>query len=97
MVQAYRADPEGFAQATTWDLMMAIILLLVTALLFGIADRLVGLASGGLALIAMGVLPLLLALAALDEVRWRRALVARHGEVPPPAMLFSRAKPSKEA
>jgi hypothetical protein len=104
LLERYRSDPRGFARSIGQNLLVVLALLALGAILFYIALKVVGLTGGGLALIAMGLFPVLLALAALDDVRWRRAVIARNGVPPPPpptlrALLRGRSasKPSSSS
>jgi hypothetical protein len=84
LVERYKKDPAAFNRGTTWNLLVALGLLVFAAILAFFSVRYVTLGSGGLALDAMAIFPVLLALAALDEVRWRRALDRRGGTPLPP-------------
>lgn len=87
LVERYKANPKRFEQATSRNLLVAIALFVLGAGIaaFGVHD--VGLDTGGVALLTMALFPFLVGLAALDDVRWRRALARRNG-VPPPRPQF---------
>ncbi|MDE1819319.1 MAG: hypothetical protein KGJ23_03245 [Euryarchaeota archaeon] len=87
LLERFKSDPKAFQRGTTRNLLVVIALLALGALLSFVGLHTVGITGGGLAVVTMGIFPILLALAALDEVRWRRALVARGG-VPPPPFRF---------
>lgn len=84
LVERYKEDPAAFNRATDQNVLVALGLLVFAAILVYASIRLVTISSGGLALDTMAVFPILLALADLDEVRWRRALHRRKGVPLPP-------------
>lgn len=84
LVERYKKDPAAFNRATTLNLLVALLLLAFAGILGYASIKLVSLSGGGLALDTMAIFPVLLALAALDEVRWRRALDKRGGVPLPP-------------
>lgn len=97
LVERYKEDPAAFNRATTYNLYIALGLFVFAGILGYASVRLVTLGSGGLALDVMAIFPILLGLADLDEVRWRRALHARKGVPLPPrpplkVLLKGRAK-----
>ncbi len=84
LVERYKANPKAFARATGMNLMVALALFALSAILVYAGIFVVTVRGGGLALATMGLFPTLLGLAAVDDVRWRRALAARQGVPLPP-------------
>lgn len=101
LVERYHRDPAAFRRATQQNLYVIVALLVFAAILAYASFKLVGLSAGGLALLTIAIFPVLLALAAYDDVRWRKALDARQGvpPLPPPPLtrFLSRAPRAKKA
>lgn len=105
LVERYKAHPRAFGRATFLNLLVALALFVLGGILVLAGVEVVTIRGGGLALALMGLFPTLLGLAALDEVRWRRALVARKGVPLPPRpplrallrSLRSKSAPAKPA
>ena len=88
LITRYKANPAAFHRGTLLNLGVAILLWIFGILLLALS-AVVGLASGGLAIVTMAVFPLLAGVTAFDEVRFRQALEAGKGV--PPARRGTRA------
>jgi hypothetical protein len=83
--QRLAADPKGFARSIRGNLLIGILLVAFALILLYFSFKVVGVSDGGVAVAVMAIFPLLLAIGAFDDVRWRsRALRAAGARPTPP-------------
>lgn len=75
--ERYLKDPRAFRRRTVANLAVALFVLVVAAILGYFAVEVVHLSLGGDALVLMTIMFVLVAVAILDDVRWRMALAGR--------------------
>ena len=76
LLEQYQKNPRAFRVRTTWNLVVGIIFLAFAALISFLAIKVMGPAYGGDAMLLMAATAGLIAIAILDDARWRMKLAA---------------------